>query len=142
MINKTRIAKAEIIIPEQFKHVQYNSSRIPGVENQEDLSLGANCQVFAYAFLRYHGIQIPNFRSSNLWEDNVYTEKVSQFRKFDLMLYHKHPNSFGAHVGVFIGNDQVFHLSKSNGVPKIELHHSLMQQEKYQCFIGAKRVKT
>ena len=42
----------QIKIPKAFLDVQYKSARIPGVENQSDLSLGANCQVFAYVILK------------------------------------------------------------------------------------------
>ena len=48
-----------IKIPEAFFDVEYKSARIPGVENQSDLSLDANCQVFAYALLKENGSVMP-----------------------------------------------------------------------------------
>lgn len=41
-----------IKIPEAFYDVEYKADRIPAVENQSALALGANCQVFAYALLK------------------------------------------------------------------------------------------
>ena len=55
-----------IKIPEAFFDVEYKSARIPGVENQSDLSFGANCQVFAYALLKENGSLMPAERVLNL----------------------------------------------------------------------------
>lgn len=125
----------------RFQAVAYHASRIPGVENAADLSLGANCQLYAYQILASKGYEIPDFRSSELWEDETFTLKVYQdFLPLDIMLYHRKQESFGAHVGLYWGEGRVLHLSKSNGRPKLELHSSLLEQEKYACFIGAKRL--
>lgn len=40
-------------IPNKFRNVEYVSSRIPGIKNQEDISLGTNCQVFVYNLLKH-----------------------------------------------------------------------------------------
>ena len=55
-----------IKIPEAFFDVEYKSARIPRVENQSDLSLSANCQVFAYALLKENGSLMPAERVLNL----------------------------------------------------------------------------
>ena len=127
-------------IPKPFIGIQYNGKRIPGIENASDLSLGANCQLYAYELLRYFGKTIPPFRSSNLWEDTEYTKKVDTPQFLDLMLYNKTPDPFGAHVGLYVGNDQVLHLSFDIGYPVIQQHSELISQEKYAYFIGAKRL--
>lgn len=111
------------------------------MENESDLTLGANCQVFAYNLLRHFGKNPPSLRSSELWEDIEFTEVVESFEPLDIMLYNETADAYGAHVGVYVGEGTVFHLSKENGTPKYEKHTDLLQQPKYQFFIGAKRVK-
>jgi len=127
-------------IPEKFRGVQYNSQRIPGVKDQPDLTLGANCQVYAYELLQYFGKSPLLFRSSELWGDREYTKKVEGYKVLDLMLYNDTPKSYGAHVGVYVGDGMVLHLSKEESYPVIEKHESLLSKEKYTFFIGAKRV--
>ena len=129
-----------IEVPKSFMDVSYESSRIPGVENQADLTLGANCQVYIYALLNHFGKNIPNFRSSELWDDIVFTKKVSDFHALDIMMYNDSVNAYGAHVGLYLGDQRVVHLSKDNGIPKVELHDELIKQRKYSVFIGAKRI--
>lgn len=121
--------------------MHYKGARIPGVENQQDLTLGANCQVYAYELLKEFGKEIPPLRSSDLWEDTIHTEKITKdFMLFDIMLYHYKTEAFGAHVGLYMGEGKVLHLSKGNDVPMIEMHESMLTQEKYIHFIGAKRI--
>ncbi len=129
-------------LPARFQSVAYRASRIPGVSNAADLSLGANCQLYAYQLLASMGYQLPDFRSSELWEDEIFTFRVrDDFQPLDLMLYHRKSEAYGAHVGLYWGEGQVLHLSKANGTPKLEAHEALIQQEKYACFVGAKRLK-
>lgn len=127
-------------ISELFRDVKYVARRTPGVENQNDLTLGANCQVYAYEFLRHHGKSAPNLRSSELWSDTTYTEVAEQPELLDIMLYNKTPDAYGAHVGVYIGDGKVLHLAQSIGKPEIAEHTELMTRPLYHCFIGAKRV--
>jgi len=129
-----------IKIPEEFYNVEYASARVPGVENQSDLSLGANCQVFAYALLEENGLHVPNDRSSELWSDTSYSEAVTEFEALDLMLYNSTSDAYGAHVAVYIGEGRIIHLSLQNGRPEITTHICMLSIEKYKCFIGAKRV--
>jgi hypothetical protein len=133
--------KDKIIIPERFKNIKYKSSRIPGVKDQENLLLGANCQVYIYEFLKEFKKNIPNFRSSELWDDIIYTQKIEgDYLPFDIMLYNSKKEAYGAHVGLYIGNGNILHLSKGNEVPKVEMHKAMLVQKKYNCFIGAKRL--
>lgn len=48
------------------------------------LNGGANCQLFAYEFLRGHGFVIPALRSSDLWKDTEHTFAVAFPEPFDL----------------------------------------------------------
>jgi len=133
-------------IPVEFAHVCYNPQKIPKPEHEAnpdfvDLVLGANCQLYAYELLRYFGRKPPSLRSSELWDDQCFTKAVaSTYQIFDLMLYNKTPQAYGAHVGVYVGDDRVLHLSYAIGYPVIQSHTELLSQEKYAYFIGAKRV--
>ena len=133
--------KMEMDIPDRFKNVRYVSSRIPGCKDDSDLTLGANCQVFAYNLLKDFGLNPPNYRSSELWGDSEFSEVVTEFKPLDIMMYNDSTGSYGAQVGVYVGNGLVYHLSLSNGVPMFERHLDLLQQSRYQFFIGAKRIK-
>ncbi len=127
-------------IPSSFFDVKYNGKRIPGVGNAADLNLGANCQLYVYQLLRYFGISIPDFRSSELWADQEYTQVVTELEPFDIVMYHNNIQAYGAHVGLYIGSGEVLHLSLENGSPRVERHSDLVQQPKYRYFIGAKRL--
>jgi hypothetical protein len=129
-------------IPPVFINVHYDGQRIPDVENQTDLTLGANCQLYAYELLRYFGKHPPSLRSSELWNDRHYTKETRTYKTLDLMFYNKTPQAYGAHVGVYVGDAMVLHLSYVIGYPVIQKHTELLNQVKYACFIGAKRVFT
>ncbi len=129
--------KQLIRIPEEFLKVKYNGKAYPG--NANDFQDGANCQHYCYEFLRYYGYEIENLRSSNLWEDSQFTVQVEDLKPFDIVLVHDSKNSFGAHVGVCIGNDEILHLSFENNYPKIERLPELMNNKKYKYLIGIKR---
>ncbi len=85
-------------IPDRFKNVRYVSSRIPGCKDDSDLMSGANCQVFAYNLLRDFGLNPPNYRSSELWDDSELSEVVTEFKPLDIMMYNDSTDSYGAHV--------------------------------------------
>ena len=139
-------------LPERFIQAHYNPSVIPGADYPSNLTLGANCQVYAYELLTHFGLppsQLPAFRSSDLWDDQRYTKKIkpdlsptqqNELEWLDLMLYNHIPDAFGAHVGVYIGKQRVLHLSQANGHPVIQAHTDLLSEDKYCYFIGAKRV--
>jgi cell wall-associated NlpC family hydrolase len=129
-----------IEIPPEFLKVPYNSSHYPGVDGFNGLEAGANCQVFAYAFLAHSGIEVPPFRSSELWEDDLYTSAVAEFQPLDLLLFNHHAVAYGAHVTVYVGNDSILHLSSRHGHSVVEPISDLQRCHKYRCFIGAKRV--
>ena len=130
-------------IPDRFNTVAYVSSRTPEVSDPENLDAGANCQLYAYELLRHFGKIVPDFRSSEQWEDSTFSITVNELKPLDLMFYNDEPKAYGAHVGVYVGNSLVLHLSKENGTPKIEKHTELMKNKKYTVFVGAKRfIKT
>lgn len=128
-------------IPEYFRHVSYNGAHYPGSPNTCGLEGGANCQQFAYELLRHFGLAIPDLRSRELWEDEVLTKRVKSLQALDLLLWNKTSDPYGAHVGVYLGNGHVIHLSKENGHPVIETLAQFPQNPLYRVFIGAKRVR-
>jgi murein DD-endopeptidase / murein LD-carboxypeptidase len=128
-----------IEIPERFRNVRYNGSNHPGAPVRE-LRDGANCQVFAYRLLEHYGLELPPFRSSELWADSRYTREVTEYAPLDLLLFHDSPDAFGAHVTVYVGEERVVHLAKHHGLPVIERVAQLLSQDRYRCLIGAKRV--
>lgn len=47
----------------------------------------------------------------------------------------------GAHMGIYLGNNKILHLSKEIGYPTIWDFKDFKKRSKYKMFIGAKRVK-
>jgi hypothetical protein len=129
----------QFVIPEDFWSVRYNGSRIPGQD--ADLSRGANCQLFAYQLLARNGLAVPAFRSSELWTDTVHTERVARLEPLDLLLFNRESEAYGAHVAVWLGDDQALHLAKEAGVPEIWRLARFAAEPRYRVFIGAKRVR-
>ena len=130
-----------LLIPKRFLQVTYNPKHFPGASGTNGIEGGANCQQFAYELLRHYGKSLPNFRSSELWEDDKYTQKVeAPFEPLDLLLWHKHADPFGAHVGVYIGEEQAIHLASYLKKPVVWHLNRFPQEDRYKIFIGAKRV--
>jgi len=131
-----------INIPRYFFEISYNEACYPGSTDTNGLTNGANCQWFAYELLRYFGLEIPNFRSSELWEDVYHTYKVENFEPLDLLLWNSSKDPWGAHVGVYIEEQQAIHLSRKVGRPVIWPLSRFIEQKNYRFFIGAKRVRS
>ncbi|MCI4667393.1 MAG: C40 family peptidase [Bacteroidia bacterium] len=128
-----------MILPPDFFKIHYKGTIYPGVSFGNILE-GANCQVFAYEVLKLNGISIPPLRSSELWEDSAYTTRVNEPKPLDLVLLHKEPKAYGAHVGLYWGEGRVLHLSKANRFPKIERLDDMLKLDKYKFLIGFKRI--
>lgn len=121
--------------------VTYNATHYPGAVNTNGLEGGANCQQFAYELLRQHGLAIPDFRSRELWQDEYFTTVVQSLQPLDLLLWNKHEDAYGAHVGVYVGDGMAVHLSKEIGYPVLAHLDTFPNNSLYRVFIGAKRVK-
>jgi len=134
------LSRTSIAIPEEFRELRYNGGHFPGAGATSGVEGGANCQQYAYSLLRHHGYELPDFRSSELWADTDHTAVVQRMEPFDLVLFHDTPESWGAHVGLCVGDDMVLHLSKRIGTPVIETLTEMRQREEYRCLIGIKRV--
>jgi hypothetical protein len=134
------LSQSPIKIPERSYQVRYDHKRYPGAPGVRGLVGGANCQQYAYEFLRAFGDRIPDFRSSDLWADTALTVVSKCPEPLDLVLVQDKPNPWGAHVGVYLGNRLVLHLSQKIGVPAIEPLELLRQRAQYRYLIGFKRV--
>lgn len=130
-----------ISIPETFLKIRYNGEIHPYTDYKKDLTDGSNCQIFAYSILRYFSLEIPDFWSSELWEDTTHTEIVDEFQEFDILLYNNVNQAHSAHVTLFIGEDKIIHLSKAVGYPEIIEYQQFKERERYKYLIGGKRLK-
>lgn len=128
-------------IPRQFLTIRFDYDRHPR-SAEFDFNQGANCQLYAYALLRHFGVEVPPFRSSELWEDEMHTRKVSELQPLDLLLFNRTDHPWGAHVAVHIGDERVIHLSRKVGVPAIAAVEEMLLQPEYRIFIGAKRANS
>ena len=134
------LARSPIKIPERFQRVLYNGKRYPGASGIWGVEGGANCQRYAYEFVRAFGYTLPDFRSSGLWADTAHTQLSKRPKPFDLVLVHQVPDPWGAHVGVYLGHGLVLHLSKKIGEPAIESLQSMMRRAQYRYLLGFKRI--
>ena len=128
-----------IAIPAHLRQVKYNPDCFPGAPGVRGVEGGANCQHYAYTVLRHHGFELPDLRSSELWLDRDHTAVVDRMERFDLVLVHRTPDSWGAHVGLCVGDGLVLHLSKGIGVPAIEALADMLTRDGYRHLIGFKR---
>lgn len=130
----------KITIPSWLLKVKYNGRIIPNGKPHDIAIVGANCQVFAIHLLREYNVFVPEFRSSELWEDTEYSEKImDDFQPLDLLFFHKKKNAYGAHIAIFIGDNQVVHSAKKNGFPVIWNLDTFFEHPEYQFLLGAKR---
>ena len=133
-------SRAPLAIPERFHHVRYNAAHYPGAAGVVGLDGGANCQQFAYELLRHFNFAPPDYRSSELWEDETHTRTVvGELEPCDLLLFNRTPAAWGAHVAVYLGSELAIHLSQRAGVPVIWTIEDFGSRPEYVCFIGAKR---
>jgi cell wall-associated NlpC family hydrolase len=124
-------------LPPGFRTVGYDGAQIP--DGSHDLSRGANCQRYAYAVLAHFGIDLPPWRSSELWADATLTESVTTFEPLDLLLFNPTDEPYGAHVAIYAGAGQALHLAKSVGRPAIWSLAEFAAQPSYRVLIGGKR---
>lgn len=128
-----------VLLPAWLLEVRYNGDAIPE-DGRRDLSQGANCQLFAYALLAANGIDMPDFRSSELWSDDTVTLVVSDLAPLDLLLFNSRHEAYGAHVAVYLGGGGAIHLARRERLPRIWPLERFAQDSRYSVFIGAKRV--
>lgn len=137
-----KLNKLMIEIPEKFFNVSYNPKKYPGCGTR-DMSDGANCQLFGYELLSHFGLNIPDFRSSDLWDDTKHTDHVNKcdLLPLDILMFNSIYESYGAHVAIFVGDNKAIHLALLEGKPEIWEIEKFLKDHRYKFYIGAKRVK-
>ena len=134
------MSKTTIEIPNWLMQVKYNGQIIPNGISHDIAKVGANCQVFAFHLLRSHQLIVPEYRSSELWADSEFSEVITDhFQPLDLLFFHKKEESYGAHIAVYIGNNQAIHLAKKIGKPVIWDIKTFFEYPRYQFLLGGKR---
>ncbi|MFC7303703.1 hydrolase [Streptomyces monticola] len=131
-------------LPAAFWTVPYDGSRHPGsaaTRARPGLAAGANCQLFAYEVLRQFGLTVPPLRSSDLWADTAATSRVPVPRPLDLLLFNRTDDPYGAHVGVWAGDDAILHLCAEAGRPAVWHPADFGARERYGVLLGIKRVR-
>lgn len=131
-----------MLLPARFFNAKYDGTKYPGSGNCNGIENGANCQYFAYELLKHFGYIVPDLRSSDLWADNIHTKEVHSFEPLDLLFFNENADSYGAHVGVYLGGGKVVHLSKEIGHPVIWDLSEFEKRPRYSNLLGGKRVVT
>lgn len=129
-------------LPAYFWTVPYVGERYPGAPGVPGIAAGANCQQYAYEVLRYFGFQVPDLRSSELWNDTGATVRVAGYEPLDLLLFNGSTHSYGAHVGVYIGAAKILHLCREVGKPVVWPVREFAAHPEYSTLVGAKRCLT
>jgi hypothetical protein len=101
---------------------------------------GSNCQRFAYGVLALFGIDCPSLRSSELWDDRAGSIVVDLPQPLDLVFFNKDWNPFGAHMGVFMAENEFLHLCREVGIPTVWALDEFRTRLNYRMFIGSKRI--
>jgi len=126
--------------PATIETVPYILSAGPTATTPSSWLEGSNCQRFAYGVLALFELECPPLRSSNLWEDRESTTLVDEPQPLDLVLFNSSEESFGAHVGIYMAPDEVFHLSQEVGKPAVWSFDEFVQRPRYATIVGIKRV--
>ena len=109
-------------LPPEYRTVRYVGARYPGspaVEARPRIGHGANCQLFAYH------VRVP----------------VSRADLLDLVLFGTDSTAWGAHVGVWVEDGQVLHLSAEVGRPAVWSVGEFAACGRYRTVVGVKRVR-
>ncbi len=125
-------------MPSSFWQVPYVGARFPGAASRRDLTLGANCQLWAYSVLDHFGFSLPDFRSDDLWHDTISTRRVEDPVPLDLVLFNRSEDPYGAHVGLWTG-EAVAHLCEEVGHPVVWQQSGFDARERYAVRLGFKR---
>ena len=128
-----------VIIPDWYMSIKYTPSVIPDGRLYDIFNEWANCQVFSYELLRLNGKNVPNLRSSELWEDQIFSYRVNNYKPLDILFFNYDDNSYWAHLWVYIWNNKVIHLSKQNWFPVIWSIDEFKCLKQYSVILWAKR---
>lgn len=129
-----------IVIKNYFINIVYNSKIIPNWTKHDIIKNWANCQVFVYELLRFNGKKVPDLRSKELWEDNIYSKVIyNNFFPLDIFFFNKEPESWWAHLWIYIWDNKVLHISKDIWRPVIWELEKFKEIKKYEFCLWAKR---
>lgn len=80
--------------------------------------------------------------SSELWQDGDATVVADRPEPLDLVLFNATEDPWGAHLGVCMAPDEVFHLCKEVGTPVVWPMAEFSRRSRYATTVGLKRVVT
>lgn len=128
-------------IPDWVYDIEYNHTIDPQNPSSDLLATGSNCQVFAYTLLRWNGKIVPNLWSDEMWNDQDYSQYVEsdKIEPMDLLFFSKTLSPYGAHVGVYLGSNEVIHNSIIEGKVSVWRMMKFEKYEKYRVLLGGKR---
>ncbi|WP_309505775.1 hydrolase [Streptomyces pyxinae] len=130
-------------LPAALRSVRYDGARHPGspaVAARPGAEYGANCQLYAAAVLARHGLGLPALRSAELWADTGATHRVPAASPLDVLFFGPTEDAWGAHLGIWVGDDRILHLCKEVGHPAVWTPADFARRERYRVLIGVKRV--
>jgi len=87
------------------------------------------------------GLEAAAWRSSDLWADTRLTRRVTVAQPLDLALFHATEESWGAHVGVVVGEGWILHLCAEVGRPAVWSMAEFAARERYRTLLGFKRMR-
>ncbi|WIB65748.1 hydrolase [Curtobacterium sp. MCBD17_040] len=104
------------------------------------LTVGANCQRFAYAVLGLFNLTVPAHRSDELWNDLMLEHPpIAAVEPLDLVLFNGTSDARGAHVAVAMPTG-LLHLSAEVGRPTLWQWSDFSHRQRYRAVVGAIRV--
>jgi murein DD-endopeptidase / murein LD-carboxypeptidase len=125
-------------IPDDFLTVRYNGAAHPAAPFM-GLASGANCQRFVFELLRHFGYEVAPLRSSDLWEDRIYTRSVRRKRPLNILMFNRRKEAWGAHLALYVGRGHAIHLCKAIGAPAVWRMAQFQRTDAYQVLVGIKR---
>lgn len=126
-------------IPDWFMEIKYNPKIFPNWKIHDYKKDGANCQVFAYEILRLNWKNIPDLRSSEMWEDAYFSKEVDSYIPWDLLFFSSNNQSWWAHVWLYIWNNKVIHNTNKTWWVEIWDLEDFKQYEEYKNLLWWKR---
>lgn len=120
--------------------VPYLGEQQPKASRLEPIESGANCQRYAYAVLGLFGISVPPHRSSELWEDPSFLHPGrGAARPLDLVLFNQERGAWGAHVALYMADNQLLHLCAEIGRPVVWGWEDFATRARYASVVGLVR---
>lgn len=102
---------------------------------------GSNCELLVQAIVGARGFELPPFRSSDLYEDRIYTVSVSDLSKVqtgDIIGLTKRDKKgfWGIHMGILVagqnGEIRIIHNARHQGAARIQSLSVAMQYPEHE----------